>query len=144
MKSCKECGSHEIANGSFCREHYNEYMRKYNLARYHARRAEAIERLGGACVDCASISSLEFDHEDASTKSFEIGRLLNVSKARFEEELLKCVLRCGPCHVEKSMREDWNVVEHGGGSSGKKNCPCALCKARKAEYMKNYVRPMPQ
>ena len=28
--------------------------------------------------------------------------------------------------------------EHGGGESGRRNCSCDLCKARKAEYMSGY------
>ncbi len=34
-----------------------------------------------------------------------------------------------------------NAVEHGGGLSGKKNCPCTPCKDRKAAYMQTYKRP---
>lgn len=29
-------------------------------------------------------------------------------------------------------------VEHGDGLTGKKGCPCAPCKARKSQYMKQY------
>jgi hypothetical protein len=118
-----------------------EYHRKYNLARYHRLRAEYMALLGGICVDCGTDQDLEFDHDDASSKSFDVGKLLNYSKAVRDEELRKCVPRCSPCHRVKSLlKGDINSVGHGEGKSGKKNCPCAPCKDRKAEYMRNYVR----
>jgi hypothetical protein len=55
------------------------------------------------------------------------------------DELSKCQLLCNDCHLDKSKLEgSLGTVDHGGGISGKKNCPCVLCKTRKAEYMKNY------
>lgn len=118
-----------------------EYHRRYNRERYRRLRAEYVQRLGGVCIDCGSKENLEFDHDDASTKSFDIGKLLNYSKATREAELDKCVLRCSSCHKKKSVRAgDVKTVEHGGGLSGKRNCPCLPCKARKAEYMRNNSR----
>lgn len=118
-----------------------EYHRTYNRERYRRLRKEYIQRLGGICIDCGTDQALEFDHADASTKSFDIGRLLNYSRKVREDELVKCVLRCHDCHLAKSIAAgDIKTVEHGGGLSGKKNCPCTPCKTRKAEYMKNYQR----
>ena len=116
-----------------------EYHRTYNRERYRRLRAEYVELLDGKCIDCGSTENLEFDHIDASKKSFDIGKLLNYSKAARDEELKKCTLRCSSCHKKKSvLAGDIKTVEHGGGASGKRNCPCVLCKARKAEWMKNY------
>lgn len=141
MQMCSVCGIEPVVNSGKCRTHYNEYMARYMLKRYHARRAKAVDQLGGACVDCGSTESLELDHAVAADKSFDIGRLWSVSQVKFDAELAKCVLRCSACHVAKSIREgDWNVVEHGGGKSGKKNCPCAPCKAKKAEWNREYKR----
>jgi hypothetical protein len=80
----------------------NEYHRQYNIRRYHRLRAEYIEKLGGCCIDCGTVENLEFDHPDPRTKEFSIGRMLNVSKAKRDAEVAKCVLRCKPCHTEKS------------------------------------------
>ena len=119
-----------------------EYHRVYNLARYHRLRAEYIVLLEGKCVDCGTDQNLEFDHNDADSKSFDVGKLLNYSKEVREAELLKCVLRCSPCHRKKSVREgDIRSVGHGEGKSGKRNCSCKPCRTRKAEYMKNYGHP---
>jgi len=116
-----------------------EYHRVYNRERYRRLRAEYITKLGGQCIDCGSVENLEFDHDDASIKSFDIGKLLNYSKAVREMELKKCVLRCSSCHKKKSVRAgDVWTVEHGGGVSGKRNCPCIPCKQKKTEYMRNY------
>ena len=120
------------------REQYNEYMRVYMLERYHRRRREGREFLGGVCVDCGTTEDLEFDHVDRESKEFMISGMSSCSEARFWAEVRKCVLRCKTCHYARTAQQ--LGVEHGGGASGKKNCPCASCKARKAEYMKRYYR----
>jgi hypothetical protein len=118
---------------------YNDYQRVYQLARYHRRKAAAIEFLGGKCFQCGSTEGLEIDHIDPALKTFTISKLWSVSKALFYAELRKCQLLCKPHHIEKTRQEQ--SVEHGGGASGKKNCPCKLCKAKKAEYMSAYGHP---
>lgn len=117
---------------------YNAYMRVYMLNRYHEKRKQAVERLGGKCVDCGSTENLEFDHEDSETKAFDVAKIWSYKQERFEAELAKCVLRCKSCHIEKSRQFDWRRVDHGGGVSGKRGCKCDLCKAKKSEYNRNY------
>lgn len=114
----------------------NAYMADYMLTRYHARRAEAIEKLGGHCVECFSVDDLQIDHINPKDKSFSVSRLWSVSKARFEKELAKCQLLCKPCHIEKTRNEQ--SVEHGGGLTGKRNCHCDLCGPLKQAYQKRY------
>lgn len=58
------------------RDSYNEYMRQYMKRYRDQRRADAIELLGGRCVDCGSTEDLEFDHIDRSEKRFTIGDIL--------------------------------------------------------------------
>ena len=91
-----------------------DYHRAYNLARYHRLRAEYIELLGGQCAVCGSCEQLEFDHVDPSTKTIDIGRLLNVSKEVRDAEMSKCQLLCKLHHIRKTSREAG--VEHGGES----------------------------
>lgn len=128
------------------REQYNEHMRVYMLERYHTRHAEAIEFLGGKCVVCSVTEDLQLDHVDPALKSFSISQLWSVSKEKFWAELVKCQLLCRPHHIEKTRCEQ--SVDHGGGASGKRNCPCLPCKQRKSEYMTaymaSYVRKDPQ
>jgi hypothetical protein len=114
-------------------------MRDYVLARWHRRRLKGIELLGGACVDCGGIDTerLEFDHIDPAIKKFTISSKTSCSEKEFLEELAKCELRCDePCHKERTRKQ--KSVEHGGGASGKRNCPCLPCKERKAQYSKDY------
>lgn len=141
MCSVSGCGQEKTAGGK-CKFHYNEYMREYIAKRYKRLRSEWIERLGGKCVMCGSEDNLEFDHIDASQKKYNVSKILSThSKQKVEEEMAKCQLLCSECHLEKSLREDDILnVEHGGGLSGKKNCPCDLCKAKKSQYMKNWYQ----
>lgn len=120
------------------KEEYNSYMREYNKRRYWKLKAEAHERLGGKCAECGSTEGLELDHIDPSTKTVEVSRFCSMSRVRFLEELKLCQLLCNEHHKQKSIQEQ--SVEHGGGLSGKKNCPCELCKARKSEYMRNWYK----
>lgn len=134
MKICK-CGMSHSNKHSRCNSCHNEYMKKYLRKRYHSRREEVIQLLGGKCQDCGSIDDLEIDHKDPKYKDYNIGKILHGSWSKIYMELALCTLRCTKCHKTKTISE--KSVEHGGGISGKKNCLCILCKAKKAQYMKN-------
>lgn len=110
-------------------------MRPYLMRRYRERRAAAVERLGGCCVDCGTTERLEFDHRDAQGKSYDVGKFW--TRRDWQAEVDKCDLRCRNCHTAKSLRSgDLPVVGHGEGAAGKSGCLCTLCKERKAQYMK--------
>jgi hypothetical protein len=64
-----------------------------------------IEKLGGKCVECGCTETLEFDHIDPSTKSFNISAGYHKPKEVLEEELAKCQLLCNKCHIEKSKKD---------------------------------------
>ena len=64
-----------------------------------------LEKLGGKCVQCGSTKSLEFDHIDPKTKSFNISAGYNKPKEILEKELSKCQLLCNKCHIEKSKKD---------------------------------------
>jgi hypothetical protein len=118
-----------------------EYHRRYNRERYHQLRAEYIVQLGGVCSDCGIAEDLEFHHTDPDSKLFSIGNLLGYSRAAVDAEVAKCVLRCASCaRIRGIGTGNIKTVDHGGGVSGKHNCPCVPCKTRKAEYMRNYNR----
>ena len=85
---------------------YNNYMKEYMLRRYHKRRLEAIAYLGGTCAVCGTTSNLEFDHIDASEKSFPIGKMWSVNDIALYKELDKCQLLCKSHHEEKTLREE--------------------------------------
>ena len=81
-------------------EEYNKRMSAFMAAKYVRRKTQAIEYLGGKCVDCGTTQMLEFDHVDQSQKSFTIAHKLNGARwDKLVAELDKCVLRCVPCHA---------------------------------------------
>jgi hypothetical protein len=120
------------------RENYNKYQRIYQLDRFRRRKQEAIAFLGGKCVVCETTENLEIDHIDRTLKNFSVSEMWAVKEERFYAELRKCQLLCKSHHLEKTIKE--SSVPHGGGVSGKKNCPCILCKQKKAEYMTAYSK----
>lgn len=106
-------------------------------------RSWAVALLGGCCARCGKVNDLDFDHIDAASKTFEIsiGIRNGYGRARIEAELAKCQLLCHTCHVEKSLEcGDVRVVEHGGGKTGKRNCYCPPCRAKKNEYMREFKK----
>jgi hypothetical protein len=64
-----------------------------------------IEKLGGKCVECGCTESLEFDHIDPSTKSFNIAAGYTKPKEVLLEEVAKCQLLCNKCHIEKTKKD---------------------------------------
>lgn len=114
-------------------------MRQYMAKRYKERRAAAIAFLGGWCARCGSDEDLQFDHIFPHTKLYTIAAVPMASKKKFLAEIVKCQLLCPPCHRLKSGAEQ--SVGHGGGKSGKRNCLCDLCRARRAIYMRERYVP---
>lgn len=110
----------------------NEYMREYMLKRYHERRKQALEILGGKCVKCSTTEQLEIDHIDRLTKTMDLGKLWSCAKKRYFEELKLCQLLCKEHHEAKSAQE--KSVEHGQGLTGRRNCRCELCAPLKNKY----------
>ena len=109
--------------------------------RYHQRKREAFEILGGKCIDCGSTEKLEIDHKDHNQKAFSVNRMTSLSREKFLKELSKCVLRCNPCHIKKTV-----IVDRGqklaGGTHGTlssyRYCKCDLCKKAKADWWQQY------
>lgn len=104
--------------GSTCRScmkvyrkaHYESNKESY-IARITERREKVIEEnvknlyeylLTHPCVDCGITDTrvLEFDHRDASKKSYSISDKLTrgVKWSTIEEEIKKCDVRCANCH----------------------------------------------
>lgn len=113
------------------------WTKEQQAARREQNLRGALAYLGGRCVVCGSDTDLQFDHIDRATKCFEIAKH---SACRWETlvvELDKCQLLCKKHHAMKTSVD--LGVDHGGGVSGKKNCPCDACRDRKREYMRAYM-----
>lgn len=136
---CIKCsiGTDIVPNRKECRTCYNAYMADYMLKRYHRRRSGWLLKLGNCCIDCGITESLEFDHDDRTTKSFDVAKALSGwSNRKLVAEMTKCVLRCTSCHAEKSAAEE--SVDHGGGLTGKKNCRCDKCRPLKNAWQQQW------
>lgn len=109
---------------------------EYDRERYQAAKQQLIEMLGGKCTACGTTEDLQFDHVSRVMKKFAIMTRWNRGHGELAEELAKCQLLCKPCHLEKTKAELGN--EHGGGKTGRRNCSCEPCRARRRENNKEY------
>lgn len=75
----------------------------YGKERRKARKQQAIEYLGGKCLDCGLIDDPEvfdFHHTDPSSKDFTIAKNFK-SFDSIKAELDKCILLCANCHRKR-------------------------------------------
>jgi 5-methylcytosine-specific restriction endonuclease McrA len=117
----------------------NKYMNKYMTKRYHRRRLELIERLGGKCVRCGTPENLDLDHIDPKLKVINWKYLSGLSKEKLESEIIKCQLLCKSCHIEKTVKERGQEFAKGkhGTISAYRYCgppKCDECKNIKRFY----------
>lgn len=134
------------------KKEYNQYQKQYQLNRYHRRRNEAIQKLGGNCKVCHTKENLEFDHIDQFTKTNTIAKMWSYSEVIFEAELAKCQLLCHEHHLVKTKLMDektgggWNRIDnydHGTGHMyNKQKCRCDLCRDWKRKYRAKLVNVM--
>lgn len=57
------------------------------------------------CADCGSFYPyyvMQFDHRDGSDKVLDISRMVLMSWAKIESEILKCDLVCANCHAVRT------------------------------------------
>jgi hypothetical protein len=118
----------------------SQSRKEYMLERYHKRRAETIERLGGACIICGATENLELDHQDFREKSFNISQFWSYSKERYEAELTKIALLCNTCHKAKNTWERGTkaAIRTHGTLSSYRYCKCPICKKAYSDYWQKY------
>jgi hypothetical protein len=120
------------------KEKYNAYMREYNNRTYALRCDKFRAQLGNKCTKCESTDSLNFSGTTPLGKSFDLSRRMTSAPMKDLQELFdnsNYTLLCNKCLAKQTKG-----VEHGGGISGVRNCKCDLCKAKKAEYMRSYMK----
>ena len=110
-RQCKKCRNINLIN--WRKENYLKYEEQRKIAEIRAKPLakrrrlmhfyQAIEYLGGKCVDCnyyQNLDALQFDHvPDKGKKSFNIARILGRSWNTIQKELDKWQLRCANCHA---------------------------------------------
>ena len=77
---------------------------EYTTERRLKVKQQAIDYLGGVCLDCGLDDSViqvyDFHHLDPSEKDFTLGKV-NRSFESIKAELDKCILLCANCHRRK-------------------------------------------
>jgi 5-methylcytosine-specific restriction endonuclease McrA len=116
------------------------YQREYQLARYHRRRAAAIESLGGKCVECGTTDDLQVDHVDPETKEVENFKAWGRAEAAFWAEIKKCQLLCRRCHIAKTAKERRKEVHGTWGMVRNRKCTCRECKDFVNAYQREWKR----
>lgn len=119
-------------------------MAQYMRNRRRKRKALMLARLGGKCVVCGKVDSLEFDHVDPLSKVKEVSSaiMLDGPLERLIEEVDKCQLLCTEHHIEKSKPQlkrlgGHNRIDnpsHGTAVVYATKCRCDACKTWKRRY----------
>lgn len=95
---CKSCGKNDVN-----RSRNNECSTCRSKKTRTARKAKAVEYLGGKCKICEydkCLGALDFHHVDPKEKEFNLSNNWEKSWEFIEKELKKCVLLCCRCHAE--------------------------------------------
>lgn len=79
-----------------------EQKRAYQREWIRKRRQAWINE-NGPCIDCGSYDNLEVDHKDPKEKNFDPSGVWSRKAEIRLAELLKCVVRCNPCHIKKTL-----------------------------------------
>lgn len=120
-----------------------DYMREYMKNRYHNKRSEIINRLGGKCIRCGSKKGpLHLDHKNKKNKTMRASDLHSVNDKKFEEEIKNLQLLCEKCHKEKT-KESWDYStpkpRHGTYWMYRKHkCRCPKCSKAYKEKQKEW------
>ena len=105
-----------------------EEHREHQLEWINKRRKEAVEYLGGKCVDCDKTEDLHFHH--TKNKYFNIGSMWSWARDALYREIDKCVLLCKLCH--KNIHR--SKAEHGTYARYKTGCKCKECNLANRDY----------
>jgi len=93
---------------SYCKGCFNAYC----IKRWQNRKIEAINYMGGECVDCKIAHPIyppdvyEFHHLDPKEKEAGWVKLRLTSWENIKKELDKCVLLCANCHRIRHYKEN--------------------------------------
>ena len=96
--------------GKVKRDAYNKKFQEDGRKekRRKKRLQEMKDKLGNKCVKCGATKNLQFDHIDPKTKCFNVNPQDSWEKTL--PELYKCQLLCPPCHLKKTMTDDYGII----------------------------------
>jgi predicted HNH restriction endonuclease len=101
MKEDPERWALHKAKRKIWEEKNKDAMRLKQRLMKRSRKLQAIEYLGGVCLDCKQQfhpSVYEFHHRDPLLKDRDPSKTLGLSEAKMKSELDKCDLLCANCH----------------------------------------------
>lgn len=120
----------------------NEYMRNYMANRYHKKRKEIIDQLGGKCKECGSDKNLHLDHIDKSKKTMRMVDVHSANDKKIQNELKNIQLLCKDCHKAKTKKVwDFSVPKSRHGTYWmyrKHKCRCENCARAYKEKLKEW------
>lgn len=95
-----------------------ESRKRRQLSFYKRRIRRAKLWCGGYCVDCGetNLDRLEFDHLNPQEKSYNITRRWSIKWATLRRELMKCVLRCSDCHLDRTIADGQRITDGRPGA----------------------------
>lgn len=117
-------------------------MRDYMRNRYHSKRQEIINQLGGKCKQCGSKKNLVLDHIDKKKKTFRAADIHSVSDQKIQEEIKNLQVLCEDCHKKKT-HDTWdyavNKPKHGTYWMYRRyGCRCPKCTRAYQEKQKEW------
>lgn len=105
---CRECGDKLVLSKnwdkSVARAKRYRCMPCKNMEdkiRARKRKEQAIEYLGGKCLDCGGVyvrDVYDFHHRDPAQKETPLNKMFKFSWKKVKSELDKCDLLCANCH----------------------------------------------
>lgn len=112
-------------------EQRREYARRWIATR------RATWLAGKSCAVCGSVERLEIDHVDPSQKLDH--RVWSWRLERRDAELAKCQVLCEPHHMEKTIRQRGEHVQHGTAVMYRwRGCRCDDCRDWKLQSSRRY------
>lgn len=97
----------KAANRKSYEKNKTKVMARNKAVRQQQRAAILEHKHNTPCTDCKKIFHpyiMEFDHRDADTKRFSIGRTGRRSNPTIQDELEKCDLVCANCHKLRTFK----------------------------------------
>ncbi len=124
-------------------------MRDYMGRRYHLKRQQIIDLLGGKCARCGARGKLVIDHKDKRKKKMRSADVHSTNDAAVQQELKNLQLLCPKCHHEKSLESwDFNAPKphHGYWMYKRHGCRCPTCvreyKKKNREWRTNRLKKL--
>lgn len=120
-----------------------DYMRQYMASRYHQKRQDLINELGGKCSKCSTTDGpWHIDHINAKKKTMRAADIHSVSEKRLNKEKKNFQLLCETCHKQKT-KETWDYAtpkpKHGTYWMYRKHsCRCDKCKKAYKDTLKKW------